>query len=84
MNTTTNKQIIFCQSAIANNLEFNPADPLHAELYELFESHDDNAAIAPEHLAKATKLMKRIPGFIPSVSLTNTPAWASDLWLTVR
>jgi len=82
--TTSNKQIIFCQDAITNNLEFNPADPLHAELYELFESHDNNSGIAPEHIARATKLMKKIPGFIPSVSLTNTPAWASDLWLIVR
>jgi hypothetical protein len=82
--TTSNKQIIFYQDGIVNGLEFNPADPLHAELYELFESHDHNSGIAPEHIARATKLMKKIPGFFPSVSLTNTTAWASDLWLTVR
>lgn len=81
-----NKALFFYQSAIVVHVKVDHSNPLHAELLSLFEPRDQKipafmAGVRNEHIAKATKLMKKIEGFRQSTSLTNTPAWASDVFL---
>ena len=66
----------FYQSAIVvyTPVDFN--DPLHVQLHDLVI----NNAVPSR---QATQLMK-LSGFAPSVSLTNTPAWSSDLFVVDR
>jgi hypothetical protein len=74
----------FYQSSIVNYLKVDLNNPLHKELYDLFEELSEKFPktprwVQPEHTKQATKLMKKIEGFKQSWSLNNTPAWASDL-----
>lgn len=79
----------FYQSAIVNYVKVDLDNPLHKELYDLIEDLDEDVPrrprwVYPEHIKQATKLMKKIEGFKPSVSLINTVAWASDLSIHSR
>lgn len=74
----------FYQSAIVNYVEVDFDNPLHQELFLMFDGYTPWSTIAPQRIAEATKLMKKIPGFKPSVSLNNTVAWGSDIWLAEK
>lgn len=83
---STQHAYFFYQSAIVNFVKVDLNDPLHAQLFNLIENPETLAlgspyphSIAQENIKTATKIMKKIPGFCQSWSLTNTPAWASDL-----
>lgn len=73
----TQLSLFFYQSAIVNKVKVDLNDPLHKELFDLVSKD----GVAPENIKKATKLMKSIPGFTQGISLTNTPAWSSDLFI---
>lgn len=68
----------FYQSAIVNFVKVDLDNPLHKELFALcsFSGVSD--------VKQATKLMKKIKGFKQSVSLNNTPAWGSDLFIMIK
>lgn len=79
----------FYQSAIVNWIKVDLNNPLHRQLHNLFEDVDPKfpnspLSVAPENINQATKLMKKIEGFEPSESFTNTVAWASDLLIMLR
>jgi hypothetical protein len=89
MNNIQNKTLFFYQSSIVNRVKVDLNNPLHKELYDLFEDLNEKFPNSPrfiphQNVKQATKLMKKIEGFEQSYSLTNTPAWASDLWLQFR
>jgi hypothetical protein len=86
MNTATTTKTYFYQSAIVNYVEVDLNNPLHKELYEMFEAPHPKfpkspLSVASENIKQATKLMKKIPGFKPSQSLNNTIAWSTDLFI---
>jgi hypothetical protein len=88
---TNNQQKVsfFYQSAIVNWIKVDMANPLHVQLCDLFEPLDpkwpnSSRVCCEENVKQATKLMKKIEGFKPSRSLTNTVAWSSDLFIVLR
>jgi hypothetical protein len=88
MNTATTTTF-FYQSSIVNYVEVDLTNPLHKELYDLFEPINPKfphspTSIPQENIKQATKLMKKIEGFKQDYSLRNTPSWASSLSLWVK
>lgn len=72
MNTT----IYFYQSGSAVNTKVDFDNPVHKELYDL-------AMSGATPCARANKLM-RLAGLSSTLSIRNTIAWSSDLYIVSR
>jgi hypothetical protein len=70
----------FYQSSIVNFVKVDLDNPLHKELFALCSFSGVNSG----DVKQATKLMKKIEGFKPSLSLNNTTAWGSDLFIMTK
>lgn len=73
----------FYQSSIVNFVKVDLDNPLHKELFALCNDTWFRA-VSPDNVKQATKLMKKIEGFKPSLSLSNTIAWGSDLFIMIK
>lgn len=71
----------FYQSSIINFVKVDLDNPLHKELFALC---NDFSGVSSGNIKQATKLMKKIKGFRPSLSLNNTIAWGSDLFIMIK